>query len=100
PGEPLLSVQDLVVSFGSQRDRVRVVDGLSFDIYPGETVAVLGESGSGKSVTAQAITGLLPKPTGHIDGGRIVFRGIDLLQRPPSYTRALSGTEISMIFQD
>ncbi len=99
-GGPLLSVQDLVVSFGSGSDRIRVIDGLSFDINPGETVAVLGESGSGKSVTAQAITGLLPKPAGNIDGGRILYRGVDLLQRPANYTRALAGTEISMIFQD
>lgn len=97
---PLLAVQDLVISFGSERDRVRVVDGLSFDIYPGETVAVLGESGSGKSVTAQAITGLLPQPVGHVDGGRILYRDVDLLKRPLAYTRALSGTQIAMIFQD
>lgn len=97
---PLLSVQDLAVSFGSQNGRFRVIDGLSFDISRGETVAVLGESGSGKSVTAQAITGLLPKPTGRIDSGRILYRGVDLVRQPPSYTRALGGTEIAMIFQD
>ncbi|QNO37821.1 ABC transporter ATP-binding protein [Protaetiibacter sp. SSC-01] len=97
---PLLSVQDLAVSFGAQRGRVRVVDGLSFDIHPGETVAVLGESGSGKSVTAQTIMGLLPKPIGRVDAGRILYRGVDLLQQPASYTRSLGGTEIAMIFQD
>jgi oligopeptide/dipeptide ABC transporter ATP-binding protein len=97
---PLLSVQDLVVSFGGQRGRVRVVDGLSFDIHPGETVAVLGESGSGKSVTAQTIMGLLPKPAGRVDAGRILYRGVDLMQKPPAYTRSLGGTEIAMIFQD
>ncbi len=97
---PLLSVQDLVVSFGAQRGRVRVVDGLSFDIRPGETVAVLGESGSGKSVTAQAIMGLLPRPIGRVDSGRILYRGVDLLQQTPGYVRSLGGTEMAMIFQD
>jgi oligopeptide/dipeptide ABC transporter ATP-binding protein len=97
---PLLSVQDLAVSFGARSGRVRVVDGLSFDIHAGETVAVLGESGSGKSVTAQAIMGLLPKPIGRVDAGRILYRGVDLLQQSPSYTRSLGGTEIAMIFQD
>ncbi|WP_154792619.1 ABC transporter ATP-binding protein [Occultella kanbiaonis] len=97
---PLLRVQDLSVSFATGSGRLRAVDGVSFDVGAGETVAVLGESGSGKSVTAQTVMGLLPRPAGRIDGGRICFDGVDLLDRPDSYTRALCGTEIAMIFQD
>lgn len=99
-GEPLLSVQDLQVEFSTSAGVVRALDGVSFDVGPGETVAVLGESGSGKSVTAQAIMALLPQPAGSIVGGRILFGGRDLAAEPVSKVRELCATEIAMIFQD
>ncbi|HEY3502649.1 MAG TPA: ABC transporter ATP-binding protein [Actinocatenispora sp.] len=92
--EPLLSVRDLRVRFGP----VTAVDGVSFDVLPGETVAVVGESGSGKSVTMQAVMGLLPR--GAEVTGSIVYDGRDLLARPIAETRKLCGTELAMIFQD
>ena len=79
---------------------MRALDGVSFDVRAGETVAILGESGSGKSVTAQAIMALLPKPAGSIVGGRIFYRGMDLANEPDSRVRELCATEIAMIFQD
>ncbi|NED98218.1 ABC transporter ATP-binding protein [Phytoactinopolyspora alkaliphila] len=97
---PLLSVRDLRVEFGTRAGVVTAVDGVSFDVRPGETLAILGESGSGKSVTSQAIMGILPKPAGRVVGGRIVYRGADLLTRPPAEVRKLRGTEMSMVFQD
>ena len=97
---PLLSVRDLAVSFGSRGRRTRVVHGIDLTVSAGETLAIVGESGSGKSVTAQAVMGLLPPATGKIDGGSIFYRGVDLLARPPAYTRALCGPEMAMIFQD
>ncbi|MDQ0643740.1 ABC transporter ATP-binding protein [Microbacterium murale] len=99
-GEPLLSVQDLKVEFSTSAGVVRALDGVSFDVGSGETVAVLGESGSGKSVTAQAIMALLPQPAGSIVGGRILYGGRDLAAEPVSKVRELCATEIAMIFQD
>lgn len=98
--QPLLRVEDLRVSFSTPRGRVTAVNGLSFEIAEGETVAILGESGSGKSVTAQALMGLLPKHSSRIDSGRIFYRGVDLLQQNLEYTRALCGPEMAMVFQD
>ncbi|GAA2080835.1 ABC transporter ATP-binding protein [Pseudolysinimonas kribbensis] len=98
--EPLLSVQNLQVEFSTSAGVVRALDGVSFDVHAGETLAVLGESGSGKSVTAQAIMALLPKPAGSIAGGRIIYRGRDLAHEPVKQVRELCATEIAMIFQD
>jgi oligopeptide/dipeptide ABC transporter ATP-binding protein len=97
---PLLSVQNLQVEFSTSAGVVRALDGVSFDVHAGETLAVLGESGSGKSVTAQAIMALLPKPAGSITGGRILYRDRDLAREPVSEVRELCATEIAMIFQD
>lgn len=97
---PLLDVRGLEVEFSTRAGTVRPVDGVSFQVGRGETVAVLGESGSGKSVTAQAIMALLPKPAGRIVGGQILYEGIDLAARPVDEVRQLCGTEIAMIFQD
>ncbi|TQM46001.1 ABC transporter ATP-binding protein [Pseudonocardia cypriaca] len=95
---PLLSVEDLRVQFRTATGVITPVDGLSFEIAPGETLAVLGESGSGKSVTAQAVMGLLQ--AGRITGGRIVYDGVDLLTRPAADVRRLRGSEMAMVFQD
>jgi peptide/nickel transport system ATP-binding protein len=75
----LLSVRDLQVEFGAATAPVRAVDGLSFDIYRGETFALLGESGCGKSVTALSLLQLVAAPAGRIVGGEIIFNGQDLL---------------------
>lgn len=97
---PLLEVRDLHVEFSAASGPVRPLDGVNFYINRGETFAVLGESGSGKSVTAQAIMGLLPTPAGRITGGQILYEGVDLSALPISEVRKLCGTKIAMVFQD
>ncbi len=99
-GAPLLSVQNLQVEFRTAAGVARALDGVSFDVRAGETLAVLGESGSGKSVTAQAIMALLPRAIGSIVGGSILYHGIDLAQRPIHEVRKLCATDIAMVFQD
>ncbi len=99
-GEPLLRVEDLRVEFSTSAGVVPALRGVSFEVRPGETLAILGESGSGKSVTAQAIMALLPKPAGSIVGGSILFNGRDLAAEPVGKVRELCATEIGMIFQD
>src|SRR4030095_13902169 len=79
---------------------VHAVDGVSFDIRPGEVLAIVGESGCGKSVTALSIMGLIAAPAGEIVSGRIKFRGPKLLQLPHEERRALRGDRIAMVFQD
>ncbi|WP_432938778.1 ABC transporter ATP-binding protein [Kribbella sp. CA-253562] len=98
PSAALLSVRDLRVEFSTSAGTVTAVDGASFDVRPGETVALLGESGSGKSVTAQAILGIVPKPAGRVTGGSISYAGRDLLA--PGTAGSLRGREIAMVFQD
>ncbi len=99
--EPLLSVRDLQTTFVlDRRAEVRAVDGVSFDVFPGETLAIVGESGSGKSVTSLSIMRLLPAATGRIAGGQIMFRGRDLAQLPEREMRRVRGREIGMIFQE
>jgi len=100
PAAPLLSVQNLAVEFSTSAGVVRALDGVGFDVAAGETLAILGESGSGKSVTAQAIMALLPKPAGSIAGGRILFDGVDLAAEPVARVRELCATAIALIFQD
>lgn len=97
---PLLSLQNLKVEFDTQDGRVRVIDHVSFDLAPGEVLGVVGESGCGKSMTALAILGLVPKPTGHITGGAIRYQGEDLVTASDSRLRQVRGNEISMIFQE
>ncbi len=98
--QPLLSVQDLQTHLGGGAAPVRAVDGISFDLYPGETFALLGESGCGKSMTALSILRLLPQPAGHIRGGRVVLGGEDLLALPEAAMRRVRGRRIAMIFQE
>ncbi|MDZ5076212.1 ABC transporter ATP-binding protein [Nesterenkonia sp. HG001] len=97
---PLLEVKDLHVEFRTKAGVAQAINGLNFTLNAGETLAILGESGSGKSVTAQTIMGILDMPPGHIAGGEILYRGEDLLTMPVEKRRRLRGTDISMIFQD
>jgi len=98
--EPLLRIEDLRTHFHTDEAVVRAVDGVSYELYPGETLAVVGESGSGKSVTALSILRLIPEPPGRIVSGRILFKGRNLLELSPAEMRAIRGKEISMIFQE
>jgi len=99
-GAPLLEVEDLSVEFSTSAGVARALDHVSFEVRGGETLAILGESGSGKSTTAQAIMALLPKPAGSIVGGSIRYGGKDLAKLPVAKVRDLCATDIAMIFQD
>ena len=96
----LLSVRDLRTWFDEDGRVVRAVDGVSFDLRPGETLGIVGESGSGKSVTSLSIMGLIPTPPGRIAGGDIVFDGASLLTASSAEMRSIRGRRIAMIFQD
>jgi oligopeptide transport system ATP-binding protein len=97
---PLLEVKDLFVEFHTRDGVARVINGVSYRVEAGETLAVLGESGSGKSVTAQAIMGILDMPPARIPRGQILYKGRDLLTLPDAERRAVRGKEIAMVFQD
>ena len=97
---PLLHVEDLQVEFRTRDGVAKAVNGVSFSLEEGQTLAILGESGSGKSVTAQAVMGILDTPPGFVTGGAVRFRGQDLLTLPEDERRAYRGRSISMIFQD
>src|SRR6476659_9503200 len=98
--EPILSIQNLRTYFHTDAGVARSVDGVSFDVYPGETLGVVGESGCGKSVTALSVLRLV-RPPGRIESGsRIDFQGRDLLALPDRELRAVRGHRISMIFQE
>ncbi|WP_421886724.1 ABC transporter ATP-binding protein [Methylibium sp.] len=95
----LLEVRDLVVEFPGRRGTLRALDGLSFDIAPGEILGVVGESGAGKSLTGAAIIGLL-EPPGRIAGGQIRLSGQRIDDLPPAALRRIRGRRIGAIFQD
>ncbi|WP_093799240.1 ABC transporter ATP-binding protein [Streptomyces sp. Wb2n-11] len=97
---PLLDVRDLHVEFKTRDGVVKAVNGVNYSVSAGETLAVLGESGSGKSVTAQAIMGILDMPPGRIPQGEILFRGEDMLTMGYEERRKIRGQKIAMIFQD
>ncbi|MEU1298293.1 ABC transporter ATP-binding protein [Streptomyces shenzhenensis] len=96
----LLEVRDLHVEFRTRDGVARAVNGVSCQVAAGETLAVLGESGSGKSVTAQAVLGILDMPPGRITAGEVLFRGRDLLKLKEDERRRVRGAELAMIFQD
>ena len=97
--EPILRVRDLKTYFFTDEGVVRAVDGVSFEVYPGETLGIVGESGSGKSVTAMSIIRLLDDPS-RIVSGEILFRGRDIVDMKPHELRMLRGGNIAMVFQD
>ncbi|KOV23850.1 methionine ABC transporter ATP-binding protein [Streptomyces sp. XY413] len=96
----LLKVRDLHVEFKTRDGVAKAVNGVHYSVDEGETLAVLGESGSGKSVTAQAVMGILDVPPGRIAGGEILFKGRDLLKMKEDERRRIRGAEMAMIFQD
>src|SRR5213076_2364821 len=101
--EPLLRVRDLKTYFVTEHGSgtARAVDGVSFDLYPGETLGLVGESGCGKTVTSLSVLRLIPEPPGHIRPGSFIeFAGRNLLTLAPRELRAIRGNQIAMIFQE
>ncbi len=100
PPAPLLEVEDLKTYFFTRDGVVRAVDGISFSVAPGETLAIVGESGCGKSVTSLSILRLIASPPGRTVAGRVLFEGRDLLKLSEPEMRRVRGDAISMIFQE
>jgi oligopeptide/dipeptide ABC transporter ATP-binding protein len=96
---PLLAVEGLTVSFATEDGLLRAVDGVSFDLAPGEVLAIVGESGSGKSVTAQTIVGLTRSPNSRIEG-TVALDGTELIEASEAELREVRGERIGMVFQD
>ena len=96
---PILQVKDLQTQFLTHDGIVKAVDGVTFDLYPGESLGIVGESGSGKSMTALSLLRLVPDP-GKVVGGQVLFRNQDLLQLSDEEIRDIRGRDIAMIFQD
>ena len=98
--KPILQVQDLQVEFHTDSGVVQAVNGVSFDLYPGETLGIVGESGSGKSVTNLTMMGLTPQPPGKVVGGSVTYDGLELLSLNQKQWQQVRGKKIAMIFQD
>ena len=100
PNAPLLQVRDLQVEFRTRSGVAHAVQGVNFQVNEGETLAILGESGCGKSVTAQAVMGIIDSPPGYVTGGEVRYRGVDLLKLAEDERRIVRANRIAMIFQD
>jgi peptide/nickel transport system ATP-binding protein/oligopeptide transport system ATP-binding protein len=98
--EPLIQVKDLKTYFYLEGAALKAVDGVDFEVYPGETLGIVGESGCGKSVTSLSIMRLVDSPPGKIVSGEVLFDGMDLLKVDEAQIRRIRGNRISMIFQD
>ena len=98
--EKLIEVKDLKTYFHTEAGTAKAVDGVSFDIYKGEVLGIVGESGSGKSVTSLSINRLIPSPPGEIVSGKVMYKGINLLDLSYSEMRNYRGKDIAMIFQE
>ena len=98
--EKILEVKDLKVSFQTFQGSVQAVRGVSWHLNKKETIAIVGESGCGKTVTIQTVIGLNPKKNGSIKGGEVLFNGQNLLDLTPQQMRKLQGNQLSIIFQD
>ncbi|MDX1435062.1 MAG: ATP-binding cassette domain-containing protein, partial [Gammaproteobacteria bacterium] len=96
----LLEIENLQTQFTTSAGIVKAVDGITYDVSQGETVAIVGESGCGKSVSAMSILRLIPNPPGRIVGGRILFEGKDILELSDEEVRKIRGAEIAMVFQE
>jgi ABC-type dipeptide/oligopeptide/nickel transport system ATPase component len=96
--EKILQVKNLETSFFTEDGIVKAVENVSFDVYKGQTLGIVGESGCGKSVTSLSIMRLIPNPPGRITNGEILYKGKDLLKLSPNEMRSIRGNEISMIF--
>jgi peptide/nickel transport system ATP-binding protein len=99
-GEPLLEIKDLSVHFDIYGGTLKVLDGVSFTVYPGQRVGLVGETGCGKTTTMKAILRILPMPPARIAGGEIYFKGKDVLKMGDDELRGVRGEGISMVFQD
>jgi len=97
---PVLDVRDLRVSLHTRRGAIHAVDGVSLHIDAGETLAVVGESGCGKTMTALSIIRLIPDPPGRIEGGQVLLNGDDLVSKTPEDMRRLRGDRVAMVFQE
>jgi len=100
PGRPLLAVRDLRVEYRTSYGLTNAVNGLSYSVNRGETLAILGESGSGKSVAARAVLGIIESPPGYVTGGEVLFADVDLLTLSRKEMRRIRGERIAIIFQD
>jgi oligopeptide/dipeptide ABC transporter ATP-binding protein len=98
--EPVLSIRDMTVEFGTEDGVVKAVTGVNYDLFPGEILGVIGESGAGKSVSVMTMLDLIPKPPGRVVSGEAIFKGRDLLTMSKSQLRDVRGGDIAMIFQD
>jgi len=98
--EPVLSVRDMTVEFATEDGVVQAVTDVSYDLFPGEIVGVIGESGAGKSVSVMTMLDLIPKPPGRVLSGEAIFKGRDLLTMSKRELRDVRGGDIAMIFQD
>ncbi len=96
----LLEVKDLHTVFHTEDGMVEALSGVNFEVYEGETLGIVGESGCGKSVTSLSVMRLLPKQTGEVTQGQIIFKGKDILKLPEHEMRHVRGKEIAMIFQE
>lgn len=98
--EPLLDVRGLKTYFDTRRGPVKAVDGVSYDVMPGEIVALVGESGCGKTVSALSLLRLIPEPPGRVWDGEAIFEGKDLLKMNQDEIRHVRGRQISVVFQE
>jgi len=98
--EQILKVEDLAIEFDTYGGTVKAVRGVDFEVKPGETLAIVGESGCGKSVTVQSLMGLIPTPPGKITSGTAILNGENIIGLPTCESNKFRGVEIGMIFQD
>jgi oligopeptide/dipeptide ABC transporter ATP-binding protein len=97
---PILSVQDLKVNFRGDERVAHILDGVSYEVHEGETVCIVGESGCGKTVSALTILGLIPRPPGEIESGRVLFQDKNLLDLGEEELQHVRGNRIAMVFQE
>ncbi len=98
--EIILKINNLTTSFNTEAGKINAIDNVSFELKKGKTLGLVGESGCGKSVTALSIMRLLPKPTGNIESGQIIYNDRDIVKLSPDEVHEIRGSKISMIFQE